>query len=217
VRNLLGANDVAVGVDKVPLDGDVWPAIEAVMTAGDSEAVFNSQGELVLRATPVRASTPALKLTTAEAGAKGGTLTGYRSIRGWGPNKLVSQYREGDDSGQAIRRNGIWEDTGTIAGTGTAYGRHTEITVTVVDNGNPPTQAAADRAALALARRHRGDFRSIELRCIPAPWLTPGDTVSVALLGGAPAERLLVRSVSWPLTQLDVMTIDCVDPDYVAS
>jgi hypothetical protein len=215
VRNQL-TQDIAIPAGQIPLEGDVWPTVEAVMNAGDAEAVFNAAGELVLRVTPVRASTPALVLSTAENGVKGGTMTNYRSVRGWGPNKTAQIYLENDDEVAAQRRVGIWEDTGATAGTGTSYGRHTEVTRTVVDAGKLPLQATADRAALALARRHRGAFRSVTVRAIPAPWLTPGDTVQVSMLGGA-SERLLVRSVSWPLNQLDVMQIDCVDPDYVAS
>jgi hypothetical protein len=213
VINLL-TQDLPVAVDRVPLDGDVWPAVEAVMTATNGEAVFNADGALVLRDTPVRDTPAALRLVTGETGQRGATLTGYRSTRGWAPNKVVQLYQELQDNGP--RRTGIWEDTGPIAGTGTGYGRHTEITRTSVDTGQLPPQSTADRAALALAKRHRGAFRSVELRCIPAPWISPGDTVQVVLLGGL-SETLLVTAVTWPLDQLDVMVIQAVDPDYTAT
>jgi hypothetical protein len=214
VVNQLGALDLPVAANALPLDDGVWDSIEAVMNTAGGEAVFNAAGALVLRPTPVKASTPVQTFRTAESGP-GATVTGYRSVRSWAPSIVVMQYREESNVG-ASRRNGVWTDTGPISGVAGPYGRHTEVTTVIAGNGKLPSQAGADRAAASLAQRHRGRFRTVEIRCMPAPWITPGDTVRVELLGGG-FELLLVQSATWPLTQLDVMTLQCVDPQYTAT
>ena len=114
-------------------------------------------------------------------------------------------------------RVGVWQDTGTgpsrVSG---PYGSHVAAEEYRVDRGTLPTQSEATAAALAMARRQAGAFRTVALRTVPAPWVEPGDTVRVEFLGGS-AETLQVTGMSLPLSQLDVMLLDCRDYAYTAT
>jgi hypothetical protein len=206
-------NDPAVPAGAFPLDGDVWPTIEAMMNEADGECLFDPLGSVVLRDEPVRVSSPVVTFRTGETGP--GTLTGYESIRGWAFNRVAVIYEE--QKGTAIARvRGLWEDTTSQSGVNTPYGRHTYVQVIAVDEGELPTQARADAAARSLATRRQSGYRVAQLRAVPAPWVRPGDTVGVEFLGGL-SERLLVVGVSFPLEQNDVMTLDTRDPNYTAT
>lgn len=114
-------------------------------------------------------------------------------------------------------RVGVWQDTSTGPSSVTGpYGRHVATEEYRVERGTLPTQAAADAAALAMARRQAGAFRTVNLRTVPAPWVEPGDTVRVEFLGGS-SETLQVRGMTLDLTQLDVMLLDCRDYAYTAT
>lgn len=214
VRNLL-STDVTLAAGAFPLDGDVWPTVEAIMDATGGEAVFDAMGALVLRDAPAK-GTPVLTLRTGEDG-RGGTLTGYRSTRGWAYNRVAVVYIEESTSGQAPGRMvGLWQDTGPTTGVQTGYGRHTRRQVVAVPAGKLPTQAAANKAAATLARRAQGRYREVFLRHLPAPWLDAGDTVTVGMLGGL-TEQLLVETVRVPLSQLDVQETDTRDYAYTGT
>jgi hypothetical protein len=215
VRNLL-STDVDLAAGAFPLDGDVWPTVEAIMDATGGEAVFGPNGELILRDVPTK-TTPALTLRVGDATTSGGTITGYESTRGWAYNSVAVVYMEEGLSGQAVNRVvGRWQDTSSSTGVGTAYGRHVRRDTVLVPAGKLPSQAAADKAAASIARRAQGRYRNVVLRHQPAPWLDGGDTVRAVLLGGT-TEDLLVETVRVPLSQLDVQQTDTRDYAYTGS
>jgi hypothetical protein len=211
VRNLL-STDVDLAAGAFPLDGDVWPTVEAIMNATGGEAVFGPTGELILRDDPGKGS-PVLTLQTGETGP--GTLTGYRSERGWAFNRVAVVYIE-QGTGTPGRVVGLWEDTTSTTGVNSPYGRHTRRDVVTVDAGKLPTQAAANKAAATIARRAQGRYRNTVLRHQPAPWLDPGDTVRVAYLGGM-SESMQVQTIRVPLSQLDVQETETRDYTYTAT
>lgn len=116
---------------------------------------------------------------------------------------------------KAHRRVGVWEDTraGSLTRVSGPYGRHTYRETYTVDRGTLPSQAQADAAALAMARRVVGRFRTVRARGIPAGWLLPGDTVALGMLGGL-TERHLLQAVELPLPGLDVMTVTTRESAY---
>jgi hypothetical protein len=112
-------------------------------------------------------------------------------------------------------RTGTWEDTAPTSPTRVSgpYGRHTYREDVTVDRGELPSQADADSAALNMARRVVGRLRGVAVRAVPAPWLLPGDTVRLTMLG-ALTEDHVVQAVEHPLTGLDVMTVTTRDAAY---
>jgi hypothetical protein len=116
---------------------------------------------------------------------------------------------------KARRRVGTWEDTVTTSPTRVTgpYGRHTYREDLPVERGELPAQDDADAAALAMARRVVGRLRGVEVRAVPAPWIIPGDTVRLTMLGGL-TESHVVQAVEHPLTGLDVMTLTTRDAAY---
>lgn len=205
-------NDPVLAAGAFPLDGDVWPTVEAIADAAGWDVSFTSSGGLLLRDTP-RKGTPSTTLTTGDSG----TLTGYRSRRSWAYNRVAVVYEENAGATPA-RRVGLWEDTDPNSATRVTgpYGRHTRRDVVDVDPGKLPTAAAANAAALDVARRSAAPFRSLELRAIPCPWVEPGDTVRVAMLGGL-VEDHVVAAIEWPLSLLDVATITTQDATYTGA
>lgn len=212
VRNLL-TTDVDLAAGAFPLDGDVWPTVEAIMDATGGEAVFDPTGALLLRDVPGK-STPALTLRVGGDSA-GGTITGYESTRGWAYNSVAVVYEEATGATPG-RRVGRWQDTTSTTGVSSRYGRHVRRDTVSVDAGKLPTQAAADKAARSIARRAQGRYRNVVLRHQPAPWLDAGDTVRTELLGGT-TEDLLVETVRFPVDQLDVQQTDTRDYAYTGS
>jgi hypothetical protein len=114
------------------------------------------------------------------------------------------------------RRVGLWEDTVPTSPTrvGGPYGRHTYREDLPVERGELPSQSAANAAALAMARRVVGRFRQVAARGVPAPWIIPGDTLRLGMLGGL-TETHVVQSVTHPLSGLDVSTFTTRDAAYV--
>jgi hypothetical protein len=117
----------------------------------------------------------------------------------------------------ARRRVGLWQDTAAGSPTRVTgpYGRHTYREDLPVERGELPDQDDADAAALAMARRVVGRLRGVEVRAVPAPWLIPGDTIRLSMLGGL-TESHVVQAVEHPLTGLDVMTLTTRDSAYTA-
>jgi hypothetical protein len=115
------------------------------------------------------------------------------------------------------RRVGTWSDTSPTSPTrvGGPYGRHTYREDLAVERGDLPSQADADAAALAMARRVVGRFRQVTARGVPAPWIVPGDTVRLGMLGGL-TESHVVQSITHPLSGLDVVELTTRDAAYVA-
>lgn len=219
VRRTLGAahpvsvsvsSDPTLAVGAFPLDGDVWPTVEAIADQAGFDVFFSEDGTLVIRDVPDKGA-PAVNLTV----GNGGTLTGYGSRRRWAHNRVGIVYTEatGSNPGRVV---GLWEDTNPASATrvGGPYGRHTRVDRVSVDAGKLPSQANADRAARAVARRAGAGFRVVDpLRAIPCPWVLPGDTARVVMLGGL-TEDHLVASIEWPLSLLDVAVLTTTDDRY---
>lgn len=192
------------------LDGGVWQTVEAIADASGFVAWFDAMGTLVLAPHPVK-GTPSTTYRTGD----GGTLTGYRSVRGWAYNRVAQRYE--DDAGARIV--GVWQDTNAASPTrvGGPYGRHTHMPDVIhVDTGKLPSQAVADKAAASVARRNAAGFRTVTLRTIPAPWVECGDTVAVGLLGGM-SETLLVARHEFALDGLDVGIVTAAADDTTTS
>ena len=206
VQNLL-VTDPSFTAGQFDLDGGRWEVVEQIADAAGAEAFFDATGVLVIRPVPVKRA-PALTITAGE----GGTLTAYSSARGWGRNAVGVVYNDGTS-----RIVGYAEDSNVSSATyaGGAYGRHVKRVDVTVQAGHLPSAGTANAAAAAILRRTMAAVRSVELRAVPAPWLQPGDTVQVQLLG-AVTEQQLVSSVSFPLSQLDVMTLQTRDDTYTA-
>jgi hypothetical protein len=113
------------------------------------------------------------------------------------------------------RRVGTWEDTVATSPTRITgpYGRHTYREDLPVERGELPSQTEADAAALAMARRVVGRLRGLTVRAVSAPWLLPGDSVRLTMLG-ALTETHVVQAVTHPLSGLDVMELTTRDAAY---
>lgn len=185
-----------------PLDGDVWPTVEAIADQAGWDVRFTPEGAFVARLDPVVAA-PALTLRTGD----GGSITAYDSTRRWAPNRVAVVYETRNTP--TTRRVGLWEDTVASSPTRVAgpYGRHTRVERVSVDT--LPSQPFADAAAASNAKRSR-PFRQVNLRAIPPAWIEPGDTLGVHLLGGT-ALNLLCQSITIPLDGLDVADIVTAD------
>ncbi len=185
-----------------PLDGDVWPTIEAVADQAGWDVRF-TPGGLIVRADPVVALPAAVTMNV----SNGGQITGYDSTRRWAPNRVSQVYLTPTDP--ITRRIGTWEDTDPLSPTRISgpYGRHTRVDRITVDT--LPSGAFAAAAAASVAKRSR-PFRQVTIRAIPAGWLEPGDTVAMRLLGGTELD-LLLTGITFPLDQLDVAVLTTAD------
>lgn len=102
VLNLL-TTDPTFPAGQFDLDGGRWETVEQIADAAGAEAFFDAVGVLVIRPVPVKAA-PVLTIT----GGEGGTLTGYKSTKGWGSNAVGVVYDDGTS-----RIVGYAEDTVT--------------------------------------------------------------------------------------------------------
>lgn len=206
VQNLL-LSDPTFPVGQFDLDGGRWETVEQIADAAGAEAFFDANGQLVIRPVPVK-GTPVLELRTGE----GGTLTAYSSTRGWGQNAVGVVYDDGTS-----RIVGYAEDSDPSSATyaAGAYGRHVRRVDVTVPAGKLPAAADANRAAASTLRRTMAAVRSVELRAVPAAWLTPGDTVTVNMLSELREQHLISR-IAFPLSGLDVMTAQTRDDTYTA-
>ncbi len=116
---------------------------------------------------------------------------------------------------RARRRVGLWEDTVASSPTRVTgpYGRHTYRDDLPVERGELPSQNDANTAAQAMARRVVGRFRQVTARGVPAPWIIPGDTVRLGMLGGL-VESHVVQSITHRLDGLDVVELSTRDSAY---
>lgn len=188
---------------------DPWQMVEDAMAANGAEAYFRWDNRLVMRDLAYVGS-PVMTLKVGD----GGTVTKYVSARRWVPNEILTGYRDG--SGGEVW--GFATDTDPASPTyrqSSAYGLHAQWTGPDSVDTLPDFDQADTRAATIL-RRRRSRMRRVTLECIPAPWLEPGDTVAVQLLGTGASEDLLVESVRWPLSQLGApMTVTTQTYTYV--
>lgn len=178
----------------------LWDMLEGAMDATGGEAYFRYDRRLVLRTIPVIGS----PVQTLKVGT-GGTLLAYRDVTRWARNAvMVNYYRRSNDT----LLIGSWEQTTGPKRVSGPYGRHTRVINKTVPT--LPTQARANARAASIGKRVSAPFRRVELDCVPAPWLEPGDTVAVQLVEGS-LTNMLVSGVRIPLSQLEPMTVTMHD------
>lgn len=183
-----------------PAGTTYWQDLERVLDMIGAEAFFRPDRIVYYRTIPT-ISTPVYVLAT----GPGGTVTGYESTLERAVNEVFLAYSNGV--------TGIWQDTDPssptkIGSTAGHYGLYESRQGT-------PSVEDANAAAKAYASRVRGTMRTLTVRAVPAPWLEPGDTVTVAPIG-QPAEMHLIQSVSIPLG-MDVMTVTTRNPVYTGT
>lgn len=207
IINNLGALDRTVPTGH-EADGDVWVAITDLMRAAGAHARIDTLGRIVLEAMPQLSTT-----TSAQAFTFGtrGQMTGYSTRLQWGPNRCVIRFTDpawraptGSGPQDAPITLGVWEDTTTGSPTHLTgyYGRHTLVMARNVK----VTQAEADSAASVMGRRVRGRVAVTTIQAVPAPWVEPGDTITVDQLDKT-RRRHLVASVTLPLSGTEPMSI----------
>lgn len=204
----------SVGTINVPSNtfreaGDRWAVVEELCDAYNAEAWFDVSGQLIIRPVPTKTSSP---VTTFTIGTDG-TVLAYASTRGWAPNRYRTRFRTDPNDGSAEAFGvGSWDvTTGPLAYTG-PYGTHYRWTddrrVYAIPSQSTMNNTARNRGRRALAR-----LRSTTLNVVPCPWVEPGDTVRVAMLGDLVEDHLVV-SYTLDLSFLSDMIITTRDPDY---
>lgn len=181
--------------------GSPWQAIENLADLIGAEAFYDASERLVLRSPPVPGSTAVFALTSGD----GGVLTGMASRVERAPNAVALVYDRSNAAGPII---GTWTDTRPGP---TLYGGPYGIRRLVEERDGRPTQAAADAAAVAYARRVAGRVRQVTYRSVPVPWLEPGDTIAVEPVDLDAMELHTVQSVALPLS-FDPMTVTTRNP-----
>jgi hypothetical protein len=131
---------------------------------------------------------------------------------GWIPNSKVVTITATIRPRRVV---GIWEDTTATSPTRVSgpYGRHTFREDLAVERGELPTRADANAAARAMALRVVGRFRQVTASGIPAPWIIPGDTVRLGMLGGL-TESHVVQAITHPLAGLEPLELTTRDASY---
>jgi len=126
----------------------------------------------------------------------GGSLTRYTIQHEMGPNMAIMEYVDADSN--SVVRTGQAIDTSPTSPV--AYQRVGTYIVTTEQARvkQAPGQADADLAALALLRRESSMMRRANLVHPQRPWLQPGETVSIAYLGG-PVEDQVIERVEIPM------------------
>lgn len=157
--------------------GSPWRTIRDLAATAGSYARFTAARTLAVRPVPDFAGTPVDTLGVGD----GGVLTAYFINHEMAYNSVALVY---EDNLGAVLRTGRWTDTRADSpvavariGTEVVWRQSREATAA-------PTQADADAAAAAIGRRVGGKARAPQLRHPVRPWLEPGDTVTVAYLGG---------------------------------
>jgi len=190
----------------VPADsktyGDTWQLAQRFARAAGSELFFNAHDRVCVVRPVADLGDPVDTLSVGAAG----TVTAYELQHELGFNAVALRYVAigGDD----VLRTGLWVDTRT--GSPVAIQRIGSHVVYVQDEETvtAPSQAEADAAAAAIARRAAGRARSPSIRHVARPWIEPGHTVQVTYIGG-PTELQLVDAVQLPLdnTNIQVTTL----------
>lgn len=198
--------------DEFIIDGDRWQLVENLADAIGAEFWFDPASQTLVVSDQPRVGAPSLTLR----GGNGGTLTAYTWRQQWAPNRVVVRTHLLDTD---TYRLGTWsEPSGSAVAPGGAYGTHTRL-IELKDRklaAGAPTTGQLNSWAASRARRERSAFRSLSVRAIPAPWLIPGDTVRVNLLG-ASTWTMLARRVEIPITQLDAMVLELEDDATTAA
>lgn len=201
-------------VHRLDTDGTDVADVFAGLRAGDLVRVIDDDSAL---AKPSRALFQVTAPGTLSASVLTIPVKNIRTVRAAGSPPLFPVDADLDVYTviKARRVVGTWQDTAAGSPTRVTgpYGRHTYREDLPVERGELPTQAEADAAALGMARRVVGRLRGVTVRAVPAPWLLPGDTVRLTMLGGL-TEDHVVQAVSHPLSGLDVMELTTRDAAY---
>jgi hypothetical protein len=203
--NASGAVTTTPVSDDLVVRGDPWSAVADAVDSAGGYARFTPDGaQLVVTDAPT-IGTPTLNLTTGD----GGTITGYSAIFERAYNRAYITFT--DPANPTSKVYGRWTLSNpaspldpTNLGTNVGYYEEREGT---------PSQTEADLAAAALGNRLLGRGQSSRLRHVPAPWLEPGDTISVDYAPGI-SQNYLVVGVTIPLGADEQETV-LLNSDYV--
>lgn len=189
-------------------DGNVWDAVTGILQAAGAQARIDPLGRVVLEPVPtLNTTTPDQAFTFGTRG----TLTGYQTRLEWGPNRIAIRYTDpawraptGSGPQDAPITLGVWEDTTTGSPTHVTgyYGRHTYVW----SKQQKVTQTEADASAAVFGRRIRGRCATTTIQAVPAPWVEPGDTITVDHLDKT-RHWHIVQSVTIPVSGLEPMTL----------
>jgi len=170
--------------DDLKVSGDPWAALaDQVDSAGGYARFTPDGGQLIVGDAPVIGPAD-LALST----GPGGTITAYNVIFERAYNRAYITFT--DPADDTIKVYGRWTLTDPSspldpANLGTNVGYYEE-------RDGTPSQAQADAAAQALGRRLLGRGQNARLNHIAAPWLEPGDTLSVTYAPGISQNELVV-------------------------
>ncbi len=168
------------------LTGSPWGHVDTIAASAEAEAFYGrATRTCIVRDIPDTAD-PVDRLSVGEGGQITGTVVKHEAAF----NTVAVVYVDPDGG----TRTGLWTDTRpdspvAVQRLGSRVVRATRTDVTAL-----PTQAQADAAAAAQARKYAGRARAAEIRHPARPWLDPGDTVEVTYLGG-PTEAQVIESV----------------------
>lgn len=172
------------------LDGSPWAAIESLADSVGGEVYQRADNAFVVRPVPaVGAINAGDDLRTGIDGTV--TETSSRLIRGY--NRVALAFRSDAADDRTIV--GTWADrSGGALDVGGRYGRVTLAETRDLDT----TQAGANSAAQAYARRSAGRVRDVEVTATPRPWVEVGDTLTVGFVQGS--DDLVLTEVGHDLT-----------------
>lgn len=191
--------------DDLVVRGDPWAAVADAVDSAGGYARFTPDGaQLVVTDAPT-IGTPALALSTGDAG----TITGYSAIFERAYNRAYITFTDPANNTNKVYGRWTLNDPASPldpSNLGTNVGYYEEREGT-------PTQGEADLAAQALGRRLLGRGQSSRVQHVPAPWLEPGDTISVDYAPGI-GQNYLVTGVTIPLGAGEQETV-LLNSDYV--
>lgn len=172
-------------------DGSPWACIESLADSVGAECYVRApDGAFVFRPVPAVGS---IRPPDVLAVGEGGTVGNSRSLLIRGYNRVGLSFRSATDADRTLI--GGWTDLSS--GPLNARGRYGRVTL-VESRDLDRTQAEADAAAAAYARRSAGRVRDVTITATERPWLEVGDTVGVTLPGGS--DDLVLTEIAHDLT-----------------
>jgi len=187
-------------------DGSPWQVAEALAGEAQSEVFYTYDRQVRIRPVP-GIGTPVDTLTVGESGQ----LTGYVVQHEMAFNSVAYHYVSNTTNNTLVI--GRWTDTRADSPVAVQRVGSEVVVGFVAKVDQAPSQAEADAAAAAWAKRAAGRARSAELRHPTRPWLEPGDSVDVTFLGG-PTETQVVKSVGIDLGPDNIQVTRLRNDDY---